>query len=198
VDISEETQIIKTTTAADLSFKIELNINWGAQSPNHRIQIREHLFEEEAEHFSSINKFNLYNLQMLPQAQDGYFSISHCQKIGGYAFAKGEVGFDIEEKIRVSEPIIIRTSTADEIKMAPQKKFLWVAKEAAFKALSAAALEMQKTLVMTQIHCHQWKMISLDSSLWSFEVQLADSLELKKNKGFVFEKNELLFGVFFR
>jgi len=181
---------------ADPFFKIKVDRHWGAENNDYRVKIREHLFNDEAAHFTKTNQFNLYNLQMLPQAEDGTFSISHCRGLGGYAFSTNTIGFDIEEFKRISPAIITRTCSEQERKLAPKIAFLWAAKEAAFKALASSVAE--GNLVLTQIHCYNWVIVDNDNSLWSFEVHTDIQVSHSRNKGFVFLKDEYLFGLYWK
>ncbi len=66
-------------------------------------------------------------------------SISHCNFLGAFLFVfdkKLSIGFDIEQKNRITDKLVNRISLKTEIKQSPSPSILWVAKEASFKCFS--------------------------------------------------------------
>jgi len=84
-------------------------------------------------------------------------SISHCALGSGYAIAAEppfqSVGFDLEDATRILRPIVERVATPEELLAAPDYRALWVAKEAAFKALNRSGA----ITVMAQARILDWK-----------------------------------------
>jgi phosphopantetheinyl transferase (holo-ACP synthase) len=169
---------------------------WSSENANHRIKIREHLAKVDSSYFTRQQLAELYDLNQRPRAAEGFVSISHCPRAGGYSFSKYKHGFDIEDIRRITDPIILRTSTEDEQKTVPHLKFLWVAKEAAFKALSDSVSQEQK-LVVTDLICKNWlQTTALD--IWSFQIKSEKNFSFEQNIGFVFSSPELLFAIYFK
>ena len=67
------------------------------------------------------------------------FSISHCDHLGAFLFAFNKnlsIGFDIEQRQRVTKKIVNRISLKKELQQSPSPSLLWTAKEAGLKCLS--------------------------------------------------------------
>ena len=147
--------IQKQVNDTTLSFNLFADFN--SSAPDYRKLIRDHLFAEHSAHFSREQLAQLSDLQVVPKASQGHFSISHNQKIGGFSYSELHHGFDAEVTKRISSAIIERTSTVQEIKDVPDLSFLWVAKEAAFKALDSLTLDRPHQLIMTDLICTEWQ-----------------------------------------
>ncbi len=175
----------------DPNFAIKIKTDWGSSHPEYRLKIRTFLAEVDSSYFTREQQAQLYDLNHRPTAQSGYISISHCLQAGGYSYSKSPLGFDIEEVKRISVPIITRTSSEDERSKSPHLKFLWVAKEAAFKALG------ESSLVITDISCKNW-LQTTGLEIWSYQVRSDKDLRLDLNVGFVFSTPTLLLAVFLK
>ena len=121
----------------------------------------------------------------------GFISISHCHLIGGYSFSTFQNGFDVEEVSRISDPIILRTTSEKERAAVPHIKMLWVAKEAAFKGLGKS-----QPSVITDLSCINWTPTE-DPEIYSFQIASAKPIEFQRNQGFIMSSPLLLFGVYF-
>lgn len=175
----------------DENFDIKLNPEWNSQQKNYRENIRQHLATIDSSYFTRQQLAQLYDLQKRPEAAEGYISISHCQSIGGYSFSTFKHGFDTEELKRISDPILLRTSTDDERAKAPHIKFLWVAKEATYKALSESGN------LITDLVCKNW-VNTADLDIWSFQIQANKAIQSEHNIGYVFSSTDLLFSIYFK
>jgi 4'-phosphopantetheinyl transferase EntD len=142
----------------DHSLRIWTSPHWGAENPQHRELIYSQLDQKMA-------------------GQKLYSSISHNQKIGGFAVSQYPVGFDIEESSRVSEAVIKRISTPEELKKAPDFASLWCAKEASFKALKN--FEQPTTISQVEIEFEK----SSASPLFRFRIQNEKKFNASPGKG---------------
>lgn len=185
-------QVVLKKQIQDPQFKIILNTDWAANKENFRVKIRQHLAEVDSTYFTRLQWAQLYDLNQRPTSDVGHISISHCLAIGGYTFSSFVHGFDIEEISRISDPIIMRTSSKEERSKAAHIKMLWVAKEAAFKSLSN---DNQPT-VITQLHCLDWQETK-DPNIWSYQVKSDKPVNFKHNIGFVISTPLLLLAVYF-
>lgn len=172
---------------------LDLNIfsEFSSEQNNHRALIREHIIKNYDSSLSAQEKINIKNLDMLPQSKDLFFSISHNQNMGGYTTCSLKHGFDIEVLFRISEKIVTRVSTIAEIKNAPDYKFLWCAKEAAYKALS------NSNLIISDFEIYDW-VSQNKTGLWCYRVRSDKTLELKRNIGFLFVANEQMLSIYFK
>lgn len=191
--------MIATIRAAikDPEFEILLNTEWSSQSKNYRQEIRKTLAKDFTQHFTREQLVHLNDLTWIPKSEIGWFSISHCQRIGGFSYSKHLHGFDIEEVVRISEPILRRTCTSEEYEAAPKKYYLWAAKEAAFKALDRSEDANSSELIITDLHCFGWKS-QFGKDVWGFQIKSEKNLSFYLNRGFVFEEKDLVFAVYFR
>ncbi len=180
----------------DASLQVILSKNFSAKEKNHRQSIREYLAEEFSAHFSREQLSKLPDLNQIPVASNGYFSISHNQQIGGFSYSKFPHGFDVEVVSRISTAIIQRTSSESERASAPNTKFLWVAKEAAFKALSNPDRKDSKILLTDLVTC-AWQPNS-NTDICSFKIKSEKLIEHELNLGFIFLNEDMLFSLFFK
>ncbi len=176
----------------DPTFDIKLNPAWGSDHLNYRIQIREHLATVDSSYFSRQQQIQLYDLNLRPQPAQGFISISHCKNMGGFSYSRLPHGFDVEEIKRISETIITRTTTEQERSQAPHPKLLWVAKEAAYKALSDT-----QPLIITDLVCTAWNSVS-ELRVWSYKINSVKPVQKGLNTGFVFSTPLLFAAVFFQ
>ncbi len=79
-------------------------------------------------------------------------SISHSRIMGGAAFAADGIGFDLEETSRVSEKVALRVSCPEQVRVAPSASMIFVAQEAAFKALRGP----RQPKVVTEVEILEW------------------------------------------
>ena len=80
-----------------------------------------------------------------------------------------------------------------ERSLAPDIKFLWVAKEAAFKAYGRT----KNNFIMTDLICENWRSHS-ETGLYSFRITSEKTLEPKINQGFLFSEEDVLIAVYFK
>jgi hypothetical protein len=127
--------------------EIHLKPEWGSKNLNHREAIRAHL---QKNHGGSCE-----NLNALPKPESGFCSISHTHDLGGYIKAPYPIGLDIEASTRsLSAAVQRRLGGPKELKMCPKPLALWVAKEAAYKALMNAQLAEP---VISSIQTQNWR-----------------------------------------
>lgn len=178
----------------DPEFKIELKPDWSSAHSNYRQEIRKFLSAHFTKYFTRAQLATIHDLEHIPKSEIGCFSISHCQKLGGFSYSEFSHGFDVEEISRISDPILRRTTKPEEYEQAPKKYYLWAAKEAAYKAL--ARDNSETNLNVTDLICVDWQpQFGLD--VWGFQIQSDKQVSLEKNQGFVFEEKGLLFSIFF-
>lgn len=182
----------------DPQFTIFLQEEWGSKNLQSRLSIRQHLAKHHTRFFTRAQLANLSDLNLVPESEVGCFSISHTQSLGGFTYSEYLHGFDLEEAQRVSEPVIRRTSTAEEFAEAPNKKLLWSAKEAAYKAVARPIQPIEKfNLIMTDFICTNWQS-PYNTDVWTFKIQSSKKLNLVLNQGFAFEEKDMIFAIFFR
>ena len=90
-----------------------------------------------------------------PECPFAAISVSHCSYIGVFLIAFSDhlsIGFDIEEKQRVTKQILSRIALKQEIQQSPSPSLLWTAKEAGFKCLSR-----QKNLTLSDCLISNWR-----------------------------------------
>ncbi|OFZ28359.1 MAG: hypothetical protein A2622_04470 [Bdellovibrionales bacterium RIFCSPHIGHO2_01_FULL_40_29] len=177
----------------DPEFKLDLSERFSSHQKNYRLHIRNHLIEKYVAHFNPQQLASLTDLNILPLASRGYFSISHSLKLGGFSYSTLAHGFDLEDAERISMPVLERTSTADERTMAPDAKYLWVAKEAAFKSFAG----FNNSHTVADFICSEWKSHP-ETHVQSFRVLSKKTLEQTHNRGFVFSEKDILFGIYFK
>jgi hypothetical protein len=187
----ERFQTIVQSQIQDPRFKITVNATWSSNEADSRVKIRHHMADVDTSYFNRFQWAQLYDLNQRPVSDMGFLSISHCHLLGGYSFSTFQHGFDVEEISRISDPIILRTSSEKERTSAPQIKMLWVAKEAAFKGMRES-----QPAVITDLNCIQWEPTA-DPSIYSFQISTAKPITFQRNKGFVMNTPFLLFAVYF-
>lgn len=95
---------------------------------------------------------DLLDLTRRPRVDGWFVSVSHTGEVGGWVAARRPIGFDVERLARLRPELIARIATPHEIAAAaPDARWLWPAKEAAFKA----ADPQPKTF--TEITILQWQ-----------------------------------------
>lgn len=111
--------------------------DWGTD----RNAIRRSLAEEFKTSVPNSNwEKTILDLAELPTHPNLSISISHTAVEGAWVSAENfYVGLDIERSDRLTPRLIARVATEAERARTPDDRYLWCAKEAAFKALSARA-----------------------------------------------------------
>ena len=193
----QKIQFIAAST--DESLRLILNEEWSSTNNEYRLHIRHFLEEKLSPLFNREQLVLLNDLNWLPEAQNKFISISHCKKMGGISHADFKHGLDIEETKRISVEILKRTCTATEFSSALKPEFLWVAKEAALKALSGdhGYTRSIDRLLVTDLICQDWQS-HFENQVFSFRLKPVQTLEFIFNKGFIFSDNEKLFCIFFK
>ncbi len=181
---------IQKITGVDF-LNLYLKSEFGSEYEKHRTLIRSEIIKNHSEILTESEIQNIQNLELLPTAEKLFFSISHNQTLGGYSASNEKHGFDIELKSRISDAIILRVSTRTEVFESPDLKFLWCAKEAAYKALN------NNTVIISDLNICDWTSQN-KTGLWSYRVSSAKTLELKRNTGFIFCDQLQIFSIFFQ
>lgn len=156
------------------SLELHLQEDWGSQEFEHRAKIH----------------------QAVAALRPTSHSISHTMGLGGFAITNSthQIGFDIELFDRVTEVVAKRVCLIPaEFDRAPSPAHLWVAKEAAFKALRGK----DQPAVISEIELGAWT--KLASQIETFQVlNPANPMKMAKTApiGVVFRKNQFIFSVF--
>ncbi|XGC80691.1 4'-phosphopantetheinyl transferase superfamily protein [Bdellovibrio bacteriovorus] len=129
----------------DSDLRVYCDSTWGSDNPEHRALIQ-------------------HSLNDLKLSKDQHISISHCQGAGIFVVSRFPIGVDVEVKERVTEKVVARISTAEELSNAPSFSSLWCAKEATFKALKT----YQQPSVVSAITVGDWQKI--DSQVETFKL----------------------------
>lgn len=113
--------------------EVFLSSDWSSSVPKYRDEIRIELYKKSRDK-------NVLDLDKLPKSDKFFVSISHCKALGGYALnLKEPIGFDVEEKERLTAENITRISTEQERQIfGEHQNYLWSIKEAAFKRFEGA------------------------------------------------------------
>jgi 4'-phosphopantetheinyl transferase len=119
-------------------------------------------------------------------------SISHSKGLGGLVTSrKARVGLDIEVSERVKDHIVQRVCRSqDEFNAAPTAAHLWVAKEAAFKALKGPS----QPQLISEITVSDWQ--KSESQIETYRLIDRQNLKLSNNQGAVFLKPPFIISVF--
>ena len=191
--MSLETKVLYIQSSLDEKFRLILDKNWGSKNANHRNDIRNCLAGNFADHFSRAQLARLNDLTWVPEASDGHVSISHCEQLGGFAYSAFKIGFDVEVITRISSRVLKRTAQEAEFAACPVPEFLWVAKEAGFKALSSYG----PNLFIFDLECFDWQS-HIENQVFSFRLKSQKTLDFGLNKGFIFSEGVCLFAVFLK
>ena len=165
---------MKKTNSINLKIKEMLEC-WGAKhievgsfssmkkiGPKERQKLRYKLIESIKRHkdFTKYQKdFKekpLLKIGGKPEGSITSLSISHTENRAVFLFTfenKLSIGFDIENKDRVTKKVIERVSSKEEICQTPGISLLWTAKEASFKCLS----DRKNKLLLSDCFILQWK-----------------------------------------
>lgn len=187
------------TALVDESLRIILNEEWSSLNTDNRLVIRHFLEKHFSANFTREQLALLNDLNWLPQAEQGYFSISHSKFMGGLSYSQYKHGFDVEEIRRISIDVLKRTCTPQEFEQTPRPEFLWVAKEAGLKALSGdyGYLRSEMPLLVSDLECYEWTS-HFENRVFGFRLKSNKTLDLELNKGFIFYEAEQLFCIYFK
>lgn len=176
-------------------FELNLKPEFSSKNKNHRQLIRQDIIQKYNQSLTADEILNIQNLDLIPKSEKIFFSISHHHEIGGYSASSFQHGFDIELKSRISDRIIKRVSTSEEISKSPELKFLWCAKEAAHKALNNSKFR-SSTLMLSDLKIENWTS-QTKTKISSYRISSNKTLELNRNTGFVFQDSTQIFAIFF-
>jgi|GEM_PF-2455142 len=197
--LSLEKKILYIQSSVDQKFRLILNTQWNSKQPNYRQEIRQGLARSFSEHFSREQLAKLNDLNWRPKGSDAFISISHCSLLGGFALSQFKLGFDVEEEKRILPDVLKRVSSESELQECPKIEYLWVAKEAGFKAQSQDDTSVNSTTVplITDLHCYDWQSC-FENQVYSFRLKSEKTLDLSLNKGFIFSEGPCLYGLYFK
>ncbi|MCB9073824.1 MAG: 4'-phosphopantetheinyl transferase superfamily protein [Bdellovibrionaceae bacterium] len=127
----------------------------GSQHKDHRTLLRKMISDTLVAEGHSAPE-HVDDLDQRLQHDSLSISVSHTIDASIFAWIPKplQVGVDIELVNRITDPVIERVSTEEEVNTAPDVKLLWTAKEAVFKAISPQA----KT--MSEIEIYNWQPVS--------------------------------------
>lgn len=133
------------------------------------------------------------NLQNLPRLARGDLGLSHTAPWGWAALsldASCRIGIDAERADRTSFKTLQRISDAEEISACPTSPtHLWVAKEAAFKALSKS----HQVTLLSDIQIDHWTRLAEDRWLAKARPQSQPHVSIR---GLIFAINDCIFSIF--
>lgn len=175
--------------------KSQISEKWSSTVPQFRDQLRRAL-RDFTDCDTVLDNKNVFKYS------DGYFSISHSEKAGGFVTSDIPIGLDIETKNRpLTDKAYLRISDADERKLGLSPIELWVAKEASFKALNSVFYsEMSpspdfslKTISQIKITSNQ-PLNSEFACRFTYKLRNFNGLE-GRLKGLLISQNETCLGV---
>lgn len=175
---------------ADDKLELNLSAEFSADKKHYRQLIRQDILKRFQSKLNSEEICSVEDLGSFPKTEKIFFSISHNQELGGYSVSSRKHGFDIELYSRISAPIIQRVSAANELSIAPDIKFIWSAKEAAFKALSPSVLTVSDLEVV------DWQSQN-ETGLWTYRITSKKTLEQTHNIGFIFQDSTQIYSIYF-
>lgn len=173
--LSEKLKSELVAAGFDSQLCIRIKEEWSSCHEDYRLRIRENLYQDMVQ-LSEVSRREFEDLSRIPQHEDFHISISHCRTFGGYTYIPKSyiIGFDVECLNRVTTKIINRIKNPkDNFETVVNPAFVWVAKEAAFKAIQNLA----HINVIQEVIIHSWNMISANV----FEFQIANLLEAHKD-----------------
>lgn len=187
--IKERLDQIRSQMQIDL---LDLNLSplFNSNQNNYRQLIRDEISKNHKSDLNTEEILSIQNLDTYPKTSSVFFCISHNQELGGYSVASCKHGFDIELKSRISTAIVQRVSTEAELSSAPDSKFVWCAKEAAFKALSPTVITVADLEVV------DWQSQN-ETGLWAYRVTSKKTLDQTYNLGFLFQDNTQIYSIYF-
>lgn len=187
--ITERLNQIRSQVPVDL-LELNLDSKFSSNQTDHRQLIRDDILKNFQTQLNSDEISSIQDLDSFPKTEKIFFSISHNQDLGGYSVASLKHGFDLELKSRISTAIVQRVSTENEVSIAPDLKFIWCAKEAAFKALSTFVTTVSDFEVVN------WQSQN-ETGLWTYRITSKKTLEQTHNIGFVFQDSTQIYSIYF-
>jgi hypothetical protein len=153
-------------------FYADIREDWGSQNPDHRLLIRKGILEYLKLSYPDQLSDSLWDLETPPVLKNLFVSISHSDGMGGFILSNKSIGLDIEKTIRLTEALVSRVSTPEEIQSCPDPKLLWTCKEAVFKC-------SPQFYTISHVHIDQWTVSeaqtpafsSLTAKGWAFHDQ---------------------------
>ena len=114
----------------NISYHFEIRSNWNSNTANYRKKIRRWISTKS--HEESVLDINHVPLKY---GEQGSFSISHCEDLGGALILKNATaGLDLEASRRITSQIKQKLELKNEKYLNVPADIMWVIKEAAFKA----------------------------------------------------------------
>lgn len=150
----------------------------GSTTPNYRLTLRAKIADAlKAANLAEAENVTHLEARLTHPTLD--ISLSHTEdaSVFGWIAKPHKIGVDIECTDRLTTPLIERISTENERLGCPDIRFLWPAKEAAFKALSPMCK------VISEIETHSWKKIN--DSEYMFFTRLTHSDQTIDGTGLV-------------
>lgn len=193
-------------TFPESKFKVWQQSSWSQNSAGYREEIRQFAsalpgLEQEKTQILDLEKplikaqRNLaphgLKISEVESSKSTYFSISHSTQSGVLAQSLIPIGVDIELIARVSEKIVARVSSPEELHQAPSAAFLWAAKEACFKSL----IHFQQPQTVSQIEITDWTKNTSD--IFAFDLKYKERFRISVSKGFVLLHHSEALAVFF-
>ena len=127
--------------------QLDLRPEWSSLNENHREHIKARLNQ--------------------PGVQAS--SISHCPSMGGFVASHKPVrlGLDVEENSRVTNEVLTRMFSKNEIGSCPMPHALWTAKEALFKALK----DEGQPQLLSDLPELEWSKVDTDFPIYKVTVK---------------------------
>ena len=160
--------MIKITVPDTIHSQIEIYLlrELTSQQKDHRIQLRQRLADFLSKNIAENHKQDLLDLNQLPKVPGYSISLSHCPVGSGFTIYKGDqysLGFDMEQRSRIRQPVIERISGSEERRNCPDPSLLFCAKEASWKAVNRFGIQ-----TIAEIETHSWKPV--DSNWTEFQI----------------------------
>lgn len=182
----EMTQIESLLDLPAGTLNLEMDTDFGADNKLHRMFLKSDLREKLIESGRDVPEgTDPLKTQGVP------ISVSHTDELGGFVWINLkepmpglQIGLDIENSTRVHEVVAKRICKSEaEFKAAPSPSSLWVAKEAAFKALRGP----KQPQVLSEVEITEWT--TVDSQIETCCLKDPQKLGLQFSKGLVIRKN---------
>lgn len=135
-----------------LGLEFHLDPKWASTYADHRLNIRRHLYKKT----KSKGVLDLANTPKIVFSKADpdtsiYVSISHSPVMGGFVLSPIAIGFDLEQKQRLSPSVLNRISNDDERQMMPEnfQEALWTVKESVYKCLDSKPSTMTEVKIQS-------------------------------------------------
>ncbi len=124
--------------------EFHLNVKWASTYTDHRLNIRRHLYKKTKNKIVLDLKHIPKALNIKNESDQVYVCISHCPVLGGFLLSEKPIGFDLEQKQRLSPGLLQRISDAKERQILPHQiqPALWTIKESVYKLSDTANSNM--------------------------------------------------------